>query len=178
MSENNTKDSIKVSGSQKIVLYQGNYKVEKTTLTSRFDFVSRRWKPIDKTVEHLPLDTLDPTPKKQIEATIMFTREAYDMTSLLPIKGYFKQKVKMTVPEMLPNHYITLFNGLFVLNDLSTGGASPLSIKSKIVKVEREKPERISIEEAQKLADEGVKLYKELPDGTLVVELIVPQIRA
>ncbi len=169
----------KVQSVTKIVSDNKNgFCVEKTAVTKEFNQIFHKWSEKNRKVELLPLSSLGKKePKKHIDTSILLKREAIDTYSLKPLTGFFKQRVILDVRPDLSSYYITIGAlGNFVMNNLANGSSQPLALKSPLINVKRFPEGRVNLEECRELLNKGYRLFTEMPDGNLVIELSVPKI--
>lgn len=169
----------KESHSDKIIFNGKEYVVERTFRVKGYDALMHKWDTVKVYTKILPLSELPEKPSKVAELSIVILRETVNPQNLKMLKGYFLQKLKVSIKDMENNLFLVVVHGKVFMTDLSGKGhcnTAPIGTNTLLnpkyrpntIKVEFEEAERISNEKASELLKSGLMLYEELelPDGT------------
>jgi hypothetical protein len=142
-----------------------SYKCRVKTTVKGLDAVLQRWDVLSVKEELLPLSEHPTKPTKVIETCLIIMREAIDYQTLKMLKGYFRQKIKVSVKDAESNIYLTYANGHIFMNDLVRGLCAPMQVNHTPTNLKLEKlgePERISEQEKNELVKQGFSIYEEI----------------
>ena len=148
--------------------HEGKWMVERIVNEKVFSEMFRKWEYKPKKVEWLPLSVWKPELKKEVSTLIIFKREAISTHSLMPLSAFFKQKIRVTANRDDPNEYLNVFEGRIFIHDLALRTTQMVGMLDPKIK-RLGTPERISLEEATKLSESGIRVYSESPTGQLAV---------
>jgi hypothetical protein len=153
----------------RIVFYEGEYKVEHMEYDMVFDPILRKWisHKSEAKISYLPLETWRPKISQDLEFTIYFRRHAWD-SNLKPIQAIFEQKMKLKAT--LPDEFFSFYNGSIVRTFLDSGVSDIVSVRDpRIEKIGSER--RLSDKEVQELIKNKTLIYDENPVEGLVLNL-------
>lgn len=116
------KPKISKSGMFKL---KGNEVVLDAKITKKeYDRVSRTWRVTQTQKADIPVEELGFV--KEVTGNMIFIREAVSTKTLLPMKGYFVQKVRIAIPK---NRRKLKYSYLFVTPPSPTRSLNPLIIR-------------------------------------------------
>jgi hypothetical protein len=152
-------DYLDTYSTKRIFYDKGTWRVEKKTITQKYNPIHKIWKKIDVKTEILPISAWEPSLTKTIETEIVFSRSATDSVTLLPLFAWFRQKVTIKADPNNQNEYLNQLEGRIFLIHLDVMVTQPLSMRDPRVK--RGKVERITEKKALKLIKEGTQVFEE-----------------
>ncbi len=163
-------DLIDTYSTKKIIYDKGEWKVQKDTVTQKYNILLKTWKKIDVKTEILPISGWEPSLVKSIDTQLIFKRTATDTNTLLPLEAWFSQKIRIEAKKDNPHEFLNEFEGKIFLHDLNGMVTQVLSMMDERVKKIGE-PRRLTDKELKELRKSGIQIYTQQPNGELIVNL-------